>query len=60
MPVLLVHGGQDRVVPSGHGRWMAGRITSAELWLRPEDGHVSVLGSAEAALGWLRERASEG
>jgi len=60
VPVLLVHGGQDRVVPSGHARWMAGRITSAELWLRPEDGHVSVLGSAEAALGWLRERASEG
>ena len=39
---------------------MAGRITSAELWLRPEDGHVSVLGSAGAALGWLRDRASEG
>ena len=60
VPVLLVHGGQDRVVPSSHGRWLASRITSAELWLRPEDGHVSVLGSAGAALGWLRERASEG
>ena len=45
MPVLLVHGGQDRVAPSSHGRWLAGRVPSAELWLRPEDGHVSVLSS---------------
>ena len=60
VPVLVVHGGQDRVVPSSHGRWLAGRIPSAELWRRPEDGHVSVLGSAEAALGWLREHAGLG
>jgi pimeloyl-ACP methyl ester carboxylesterase len=60
VPVLLVHGGQDRVVLSSHGGWLAGRVPSAELWLRPEDGHVSVLSSAEAALGWLRERTSRG
>jgi pimeloyl-ACP methyl ester carboxylesterase len=60
VPVLLVHGGQDRIAPSAHARWLADRIPLAELWLRPEDGHVSVLGSAEAALGWLKERASKG
>jgi pimeloyl-ACP methyl ester carboxylesterase len=59
-PVLLLHGGQDRVAPSGHARWLAGTILSAELWLRPDDGHVSVLGSAEAALGWLSEHAGQG
>jgi pimeloyl-ACP methyl ester carboxylesterase len=59
-PVLLLHGGQDRVAPSGHARWLAARIPSAELWLRPDDGHVSVLNSAEAALGWLREHAGKG
>jgi pimeloyl-ACP methyl ester carboxylesterase len=59
-PVLLLHGGKDRVAPSAHARWLAGRIPSAELWLRPEDGHISVLASAEAALGWLKERASQG
>ncbi|HEV2894580.1 MAG TPA: alpha/beta hydrolase, partial [Actinomycetota bacterium] len=58
-PVLLLHGGQDRVAPSAHGSWLAGRIPSAELWLRPDDGHISVLGSADAALGWLRDRADE-
>jgi pimeloyl-ACP methyl ester carboxylesterase len=56
-PVLIVQGGEDRIAPSSHGRWLARRIRSAELWLRPEDGHVSVLGSSEAAMDWLLERA---
>lgn len=42
-------------------RPVAGRPDpSAELWRGPEDGHVPVLGSAEAALGWLREDAGLG
>jgi pimeloyl-ACP methyl ester carboxylesterase len=55
-PVLLVQGGADRICPAGHGQWLAERIRSAELWLRPDDGHISVLASAESALEWLRER----
>lgn len=54
-PVLLLHGSQDRVVPSSHGKWLARRCPSAELRLFPDDGHISVLNSAEMALGWLRE-----
>jgi pimeloyl-ACP methyl ester carboxylesterase len=54
-PVLLLHGGQDRVAPSSHAKWLAARIRSAELWLRPDEGHISVLNSAEAALDWLLE-----
>jgi pimeloyl-ACP methyl ester carboxylesterase len=53
-PVLLLHGGRDRVVPSAHGRWLASRCPSAELRLSPDDGHISVLNSAESALEWLR------
>jgi pimeloyl-ACP methyl ester carboxylesterase len=56
-PVLIVHGDQDRMVPSSHGQWLASRCRSAELWLRPGDGHISVLSSAPAALDWLREHA---
>lgn len=56
-PVLYLHGGQDRIVPSSHGEWLASHTPSAELWLRPDDGHVSVLGAAEAALAWLSEQA---
>jgi pimeloyl-ACP methyl ester carboxylesterase len=56
-PVLYLHGGQDRMVPSSHGEWLARHTRASELWLRPEDGHVSVLSSAPAALGWLRDHA---
>lgn len=51
--VLLIHGGLDRVVPSPHGEWLASRCPLAELWLRPDDGHISVVSSGEAALDWL-------
>lgn len=52
-PVLLVHGDADRVIPSSHGRWLAGQVRTARLWLRPKDGHITVLGSCAAALDWL-------
>ena len=49
----------DQAALQGHWAWLA-RIAGlamkgdAELWLRPDDGHVSVLGSCGvAALDWL-------
>lgn len=57
-PVLLLHGGRDRVVPCAHGAWLARRCPSAELRLFPDDGHISVLNAGAAALKWLRERAA--
>ncbi len=60
-PALFLHGGRDRVVPASHGEWLARHCPSAELWLYPEDGHISVLNSgAAAAMSWLRERAEGG
>ena len=59
-PTLLLHGGRDQVVPPSHGEWLARRCPSAELWLRPEDGHISVLDQSAAALEWLREHADRG
>ena len=59
-PVLFVHGVQDRVVPSAHSQWLAARCRSADLWLVPGEGHVSVLGSAVAALDWLGGHAARG
>ena len=56
-PTLLVHGRLDRMVPSSHGEWLAARLPSAELWLTPDDGHISVLRSAPHALEWLGARA---
>jgi pimeloyl-ACP methyl ester carboxylesterase len=57
VPVLFLHGEQDRIVPRAHGEWLAERVPGARLWLRPDDGHVSVLHSAEAALAWVAEQA---
>ena len=54
VPVLFLHGGQDRVIPSAHGRWLASRCPAAEFRLSPEAGHISVLASGEPALDWLR------
>jgi pimeloyl-ACP methyl ester carboxylesterase len=59
VPLLLVHGGRDRVVPSSHSEWLARRCPSAELWKYPEDGHISVLDSGAAAMEWLREHADQ-
>lgn len=56
-PTLILHGHQDRMVPSSHGEWLARHLPSAELRLTPDAGHVSVLSSAPAALEWLRGRA---
>jgi pimeloyl-ACP methyl ester carboxylesterase len=59
-PVLFLHGGQDQMVPSSHSEWLARRCPSAELWLYPEDGHISVLTFSQAAMAWLRERVEGG
>ena len=53
IPVLLVQGGQDRVVPSAHADWLVRNAPSSELWLRPRDGHVSVLDACPVAMDWL-------
>jgi pimeloyl-ACP methyl ester carboxylesterase len=53
-PVLLLHGGRDRIVPSSHGEWLARRCPAAELRVSQDDGHVSILNSATQALDWLR------
>jgi pimeloyl-ACP methyl ester carboxylesterase len=49
---LLVQGGRDRVVPATHAGWMLERLPHGELWLRPREGHVSVLTSLGVALDW--------
>ena len=52
-PILLVHGGEDRVIPVSHSEWLVWRLSTAELWLRPRDGHISVLHAVPVALDWL-------
>jgi len=54
-PVLLVHGGADRVIPASHGQALLASLPNAELWLRPREGHVSVLEVYPVVLDWLLE-----
>lgn len=53
-PVLFVQGGQDRVVPPAHAHWQLDHCPNAERWLRPRDGHISVLNAIPVALDWVR------
>ncbi|MFD5893089.1 alpha/beta fold hydrolase [Streptomyces sp. NPDC060366] len=55
-PVLLVQGGRDRVVPPAHAGSMLAGLPRAELWVRPDDGHVSVLDTCPSAMDWLLAR----
>jgi pimeloyl-ACP methyl ester carboxylesterase len=55
-PTLIMHGTDDRMVPSSHGEWLAARCPAAELRLVRGGGHVSVLNSGSDALAWLRDR----
>jgi pimeloyl-ACP methyl ester carboxylesterase len=52
-PALLVHGGQDRVVPPSHSDWMLRQLPASELWFRPTAGHISILYAVPVALDWL-------
>ena len=53
--MLLAHGGEDRVNPLSHAHYMLDRLPNAELWLRPRDGHVSILDAVSLAMEWLRD-----
>ena len=53
-PVLLVQGGQDRVVPPAHADWLLHHCRRSELWFRPGDGHLSILDACPLAMDWLR------
>lgn len=53
VPVLLVQGGEDRVIPPSHAHSLLRSCRTAELWLRPRDGHVSVLAACPVAMDWL-------
>lgn len=55
VPVLVVHGEDDRFVPSAHGVWLANQIPDADLWLVPGAGHISALTRAEEALEWIAQ-----
>jgi pimeloyl-ACP methyl ester carboxylesterase len=55
LPVLLVQGGEDRVIPSSHADALMRAVPTSQLWLRPRDGHISVLNACPVGMDWLRD-----
>lgn len=43
VPVLVVHGKQDKFVPSSHGEWLAAHVPGAEFWFLGDDGHLTLM-----------------
>jgi pimeloyl-ACP methyl ester carboxylesterase len=43
VPVLLLQGVQDLMVPPGHGRWLAARIPGVEAEISDTEGHITLL-----------------
>jgi pimeloyl-ACP methyl ester carboxylesterase len=57
VPVLIVHGASDKMVPCAHGEWLAARCPAAELRMIAAAGHITVLDSGPQSLAWLAARA---
>ncbi len=53
VPVLLVQGSDDRVIPPEHAERLHRSIRASQLWRRAGAGHISVLDAVPDAMDWL-------
>jgi uncharacterized protein len=58
-PVLMLHGGQDRIVPARHAERLYAELPESKRFLRLEEaGHVDLFdhGASEVVFAWLHKR----
>ena len=53
VPVLLVHGRQDLMVPYAHADWLVKQIPGVEPRLLEDQGHLSLLADLAPVHEWL-------
>lgn len=56
VPVLLVHGRHDLMVPFTHGQWLATHIPGATARLTDDDGHLTLITNVGDVHAWLLEQ----
>ena len=57
VPVLLLQGVEDLMVPPAHGRWLAAQIPGVEAEIRDTEGHITLLIERISDVHeWLRAR----
>jgi pimeloyl-ACP methyl ester carboxylesterase len=53
VPVLVVQGRHDLMVPFAHGQWLAARVPGAEPRLSDQDGHLTLIADLGPVHQWL-------
>jgi pimeloyl-ACP methyl ester carboxylesterase len=57
VPVSIWQGAHDRMVPFGHGEWLAAHVPGARVHLYDDEGHISLVGQLPRILDDLASRA---
>ena len=52
VPVLLLHGEQDQMVPVSHGKWLSKRIKNVDDRFLADEGHLSLKLRVESSPNW--------
>jgi pimeloyl-ACP methyl ester carboxylesterase len=56
VPLLVMQGDQDLMVPFSHGRWLAAALPSATVRLMAEEGHISLIARIPEVHEWLLQQ----